>query len=999
MATSVEVQDKSLALDPEANALSVSDSGSDRPTPTTEEREKLRKIAGSIPWVSYLLCIVELAERASFYGCKTVFNNFLQFPLPKGGNGAGAVAKDDPNGHAGALNRGLQFASAMVLLFNFLAYVIPIFGAWLGDTKTGRFKAITYGVIIGGVAHVIMVGGAAPAVLKAGNGLAPFMVSFFLLAIGAGLFKPNVVPLIIDQYTDQTEYVKTLKSGERVIVDPETTIQRIMLIFYMCINVGAFFMIATTYIEKYVGFWLAFLLPGIVYILLPVLLMSQYKTLKRTPPQGSDLNTFFKIVGAAIKENKGRLWAKNFFESVKPSVLAAKGKTVSWDSRAVEHARRTLSACLIFLYQPLFYLNNGGVGNVLSNQGASMTMNGAPNDLIHNFNPLTLMIFAPIMSYVLYPLLNKHHIKFGPISRMTVGYISAILGSLVGAIIQWRVYKTSPCGYHGSTCDGVSPVSIWWQLPTVMLGAIGELFTAVTAYEMAYARAPEGMKSTVVAINLAMQALSSALAQILIPSIADPNLIWAWAAPCIALFIQTIIFWVRHRHVNDEKYLIRETFEEDNPACTEKIIVFETAFLHGSAAPFTGETQDTKKHWLRYNTYDGSPSFGTDFDGGKFKLNHWLVAYRNWKTLPEKHASIAAIVEVALSLGMDYNQVAWEYHQLFGFISSKAVLVGWGECNNPYFCNDLSRQIVHHDNDPSRQGFRNHAYLSWGPDFHPEKETDFHGQNRNPEKWNGAPVFIIDACAGPHVGDETRDQYNNTLDSNRDDPKKYPVDIFKQLVAKNKRYSKWTSGVTGLLTRGNDWSLGEVQNEIYPGSPIEWSALDLPAASQQLTMVFGGKISQVQANFTKIISKVKFDKPYAPDDLFSAPIPNEKDQFGNIITEEKVYEKSDISVSYFSLMIHFTPSYEKAIELIKYRTTQYSISDTHPTLMEQKSTSNIIMIGGKYLKLFVFANLVVELSCLDGTAYLQSIADQVAEYFEASEGDLVAPAQWESCLN
>ncbi|KAK2668684.1 MFS transporter superfamily [Fusarium oxysporum f. sp. vasinfectum] len=571
MATSVEAaQDKSLALDPEANAVSLSDSTSDRLPPTTEEKQKLRKIAGGIPWVSYLLCIVELAERASFYGCKTVFNNFLQFPLPKGGNGAGAVAKNDPNGHAGALNRGLQFASAMVLLFNFLAYVIPIFGAWLGDTKTGRFRAIMYGVIIGGVAHVIMVGGAAPAVLKAGNGLAPFMVSFFLLAIGAGLFKPNVVPLIVDQYTDQTEYVKTLKSGERVIVDPETTIQRIMLIFYMCINVGAFFMIATTYIEKYVGFWLAFLLPGIIYILLPVLLMWRYKTLKRAPPQGSDLNNFFKIVGLAFKENKGRVWAKNFFESVKPLVLAAKGKTVSWDSQAVEHSRRTLSACQIFLYQPLFYLNNGGVGTVLSNQGASMTTKGAPNDLIHNFNPLTLMVFAPIMSFVLYPLLNRHHIKFGPISRMTVGYISAIIGSIVGAVIQWRVYKTSPCGYQASTCDSVSPVSIWWQLPTVMLGAIGELFTAVTAYEMAYARAPEGMKSTVVAINLAMQALSSALAQILIPSIKDPNLIWAWAAPGIALFVQTIIFWVRHHHVNDEKFLIRETFEEEGPSVSEK---------------------------------------------------------------------------------------------------------------------------------------------------------------------------------------------------------------------------------------------------------------------------------------------------------------------------------------------------------------------------------------------------------------------------------------------
>lgn len=419
----------------------------------------------------------------------------------------------------------------MVLLFNFLAYIIPIFGAWLGDTKTGRFRAIIYGVIIGGAAHVIMVGGAAPAVLKSGNGLAPFIISFFLLAIGAGLFKPNVVPLIIDQYTDQTEHVKTLKSGERVIVDPETTIQRIMLIFYMCINVGAFFMIATTYIEKYVGFWLAFLLPGIVYILLPVLLMWRYKTLKHAPPKRSDLNNFFKIIALAIKENKGRIWAKNFFASVEPSALAAKGKTVSWDSQAVEHARRTLSACQIFLYQPLFYLNNGGVGTVLSNQGASMATKGAPNDLIHNFNPLTLMVFAPIMSYCLYPLLNRHHIKFGPISRMTVGYTSAIIGSIVGAIVQWRVYKTSPCGDHASTCDSVSPISIWWQLPTVMLGAIGELFTAVTAYEMAYARAPEGMKSTVVAINLAMQALSSALAQILIPAINDPNLIVSLTVP------------------------------------------------------------------------------------------------------------------------------------------------------------------------------------------------------------------------------------------------------------------------------------------------------------------------------------------------------------------------------------------------------------------------------------------------------------------------------------
>lgn len=467
----------------------------------------------------------------------------------------------------------------MVLLFNFMAYIFPIFGAWLADTKVGRFKAIMIGVVIGGVAHVIMIGGAAPSVLKAGNGLAPFMISFFLLAIGAGIFKPNVAPTVIDQYTHQKEYVKTLKSGERVVVDPETTVQRIMLIFYGCINVGAFFAIATTYIEKYVGFWCAFLLPAIIYILLPILLLWRYKHMVKVPARGSDLTNFVKIVSVALKRNKGKFWAKNFFDAAKPSTLAAAGSRVGWTDKAVEDARRTASACQIFLYLPIYFLNDNGVGSVQSNQGASMKSDGAPNDLLHNFNPLTIIVFSPILSFVVYPLLHRYGIKFHSISRMTFGFGLATLSGVIGAVVQYRVYQTSPCGYQASTCDGVSPISIWWQLPNVMLGGISELFCTVTAYELAYARSPPGMRSIVVSISLAMQALSSALGQILLPSIADPHLIvsqhhlvyhkslsnrslkWAWAAPAIVLFVQTVIFWLRHHHINEEEFMTYETDE------------------------------------------------------------------------------------------------------------------------------------------------------------------------------------------------------------------------------------------------------------------------------------------------------------------------------------------------------------------------------------------------------------------------------------------------------
>ncbi|EFQ32895.1 POT family protein [Colletotrichum graminicola] len=543
------------------------------PAPTEEERSTLRKVADSIPITAWSLCVVEMAERASFYGVKAVFNNYLQFPLPEGGPGTGAIDPSKPNSHAGALDLGLRTASSLGLLFTFLAYLIPIFGAWIADVKIGRYKAIAWGVIIGGVAHVIMVGGAAPAVLqgsKAGA-VAVFLISYFLLAFGAGIFKPNVVPTVIDQYKHQREYTKVLKTGEKVIVDPETTVNHIMLIFYAFVNIGAFFSIAVVYIEKYHSFWLAFLVPGIVYFLLPAVLGVTYKRTIRVAPQGSDLNRFVKITTLGLKASKGNIFSKNFWENVKPSALAERGAHVGYSQKDVDDARRTWQAVQIFLYIPIWALNDGGVGNVQSNQGAAMTSNGAPNDLLSHFNPLVIIIFSPLMANVVYPFLERKNIKFGRISRMTVGFVLATISSVIGALVQWRVYETSPCGYSASNCDGVSPLSIWWQIPNVALGAMSEIFINVTAYELAYARAPEHMRSTVVALFLFMTALSSALGQILLPAIADPTLIWAWAAPGIALFFQTIVFWVRHRNINDDVFMTyKEDYESTNAG--EKVV-------------------------------------------------------------------------------------------------------------------------------------------------------------------------------------------------------------------------------------------------------------------------------------------------------------------------------------------------------------------------------------------------------------------------------------------
>ncbi|TGJ81343.1 hypothetical protein E0Z10_g7417 [Xylaria hypoxylon] len=481
------------------------------PPPTEEERKTLRKVFDTVPWTAWTLCLVEASERASYYGVKAVFNNFLQFPLPEGGNGAGAVDPNKPNGHAGALGRRSSDSFRIDSLVHLLGLRYPHLRCLVGGHQ---------------------VGGAAPALLQAGKGAAPFLVSFFLLAIGAGIFKPNIAPTLIDQYKYQREYTKVLKSGEKVLVDPETTISHILLIFYAFVNVGAFFSIAVVYIEKYRGFWLAFLAPGIIYFLLPLLLAV----------------------------TKATFFSKNLWHNVKPSTLAERGTVVSYSEKDVNDVQRTWEAVQIFLYIPIWNLNDGGVGSVQSNQGAAMTTNGAPNDLLNHFNPLTIIVVSPFLAQFVYPYLQRKGIKFGRIDRMTFGFVLAIISGVIGAIVQYRVYETSPCGYEASTCDDVSPISIWWQIPNVSLGAISEIFVNVTAYELAYARAPENMRATVVSLFLFMTALSSALGEILIPAINDPTLVWAWAAPAIALFVQTILFVWRHRHVNEEVFM---TYKED----------------------------------------------------------------------------------------------------------------------------------------------------------------------------------------------------------------------------------------------------------------------------------------------------------------------------------------------------------------------------------------------------------------------------------------------------
>ncbi|KAH8696408.1 putative MFS peptide transporter [Talaromyces proteolyticus] len=545
-----DLRDPEKASD--TNVAATSDASSEYPIPTEEERQTLRKVPGNLSVIAYALCLVEFAERASYYGSQT-------FPLPESGNGAGAPPRGSQE-TAGALGMGLQASQGFVLLFSFLAYIIPIFGGWWADTKVGRYYAIVVGVLICGVAHVIQIIGAIPSVLQkaTSHSAPPFIISLLILAVGASILKPNIAPTLLDQQVHYKEYTKVLKSGEKVIVSPEATTTRAMLIFYGMVNAGAFYMLATTYAEKDVGYWLTYLLAGIIYFLLPILLFAMYKRTRRLPPSGSELTSAFKIIGTAVKHSKGKFWKKDFWDAAMPSTLAAQGISVSWNDKLVDDVKRTINACHILFFFPIYNLNDCGIGSVSTNQDATMVTNGAPNDLLNNFNPLTIIVFVPILSYIVYPIMARLGFRNGPINRITFGFFLATIAGIYGAVVQYKVYQLSTCGYYASTCDEVADISIWVQIPNQVLAAMSECFCNVTAYEIAYSCAAPSMRGLVMAVFLFMTALSSALGEILIPATVDPYLIWIWAAPAIALAVQSVWFWFRFHHLNNEEFMIDE---------------------------------------------------------------------------------------------------------------------------------------------------------------------------------------------------------------------------------------------------------------------------------------------------------------------------------------------------------------------------------------------------------------------------------------------------------
>ncbi|OLN85405.1 putative peptide transporter ptr2-like protein 5 [Colletotrichum chlorophyti] len=520
--------------------------------PTEEELQTLRRVSGPIHWGIYTIAFAELCERFSYYGSAVLYTNFVMRPLPPG---QPTGRNPDPNGTPGALGMGQRAAQGVSLVNQFWAYLVPLFGGWLADAKLGRYKVIHIAIAVSTIAHAILCVAAAPAVLAKGQvAFAPFFIGLFTLCCGTGLFKANISPLLAEQNKDTRMRVEE-RNGERVIVDPAVTNTRIFLWFYFAINTGATGgQISMVFVEKYHSFWLAWFLPTILFLICPFVLFFNKKNYHLTPPTGSVLSKFFKMSSFASKRSGGI--TKMNWDLAKPSNVPAAERPgwLTYDDAWVDEVRRGLKACKVFLFLPVFFLAYNQMTGNLTSQAGSMVLNGAPNDVIQNLNPLSIIIMIPILDHVVYPGFRRMGFNFTPIKRMTTGFFFAAASMVAAAVMQHYIYQMSPCGNLATICEeGPADINVWAQsLPYVLIG-LAEIFTNVTSYEYAFSKAPENMKSLVMSVNLLMSAVSAAIGQAWTPLSEDPLLVWNYTSVACIAFVGGVAFWFCFNHLDAQE--------------------------------------------------------------------------------------------------------------------------------------------------------------------------------------------------------------------------------------------------------------------------------------------------------------------------------------------------------------------------------------------------------------------------------------------------------------
>jgi proton-dependent oligopeptide transporter, POT family len=353
------------------------------------------------------------------------------------------------------MGMGSSGATEVLHLCGGAVYFLPLFGGWLADRWLGRYTTILSISLFYCLGHANMA--------LFGSTRAGLFCGLALLAIGSGGIKPCVSAFVGDQFRP----------------DQEDALRKVYGWFYWAINFGAafgFFVIPK--IHRAAGYPWAFGVPGIFMGLATLIFWTGRKYYVKQPPQGPAQS--IGIIRVLI------YGARRLFKA--PVRLAPQEER---DAKAV------LNILMIFATVPMFWALYNQVDSTWVLQGNAMKpawqiakdnylLDG---ETMQSAGSVLVMIWVPILTFGVYPWLEKSGINPTPLRRMSVGMILGAVSFVGSGLLQARLD-------HGAT------MSVAWQLAPYVILEAGEVMLSATALEFAFSQAPKSMKSIIMSFWL-----------------------------------------------------------------------------------------------------------------------------------------------------------------------------------------------------------------------------------------------------------------------------------------------------------------------------------------------------------------------------------------------------------------------------------------------------------------------------------------------------------------
>lgn len=340
-------------------------------------------------------------------------------------------------------------------VFSMINYFFPIIGAIISDVLWGKYKTIIILSIVYVFGHVAL------ALDDTRMGLS---IGLTLIAVGAGGIKPCVSAHVGDQFEEKNKIL----------------LEKIFGYFYFSINLGAAISTILTplLLDKY-GPHLAFGVPGFLMLLATIVFRMGRNVFIAIPPVG---------------------WS-----AYKKDILSEKGK------------KAIFNLSIMYIFIAIFW-------SLFDQTGSSWVLQAEKMDRmvdlgfvkfellssqIQAINPLLIMIFIPLFTYIVYPLAGKF-MNLTSLKKISIGMFLAGISFSILALAELSIIS------------GGKP-SIVWQFWAYVILTIGEVMVSVTGLEFSYTQAPNSMKSFVMGLWFLSVSLGNGVTAVINKMIVNPD--------------------------------------------------------------------------------------------------------------------------------------------------------------------------------------------------------------------------------------------------------------------------------------------------------------------------------------------------------------------------------------------------------------------------------------------------------------------------------------------